>query len=97
MKVAMRYLLFKRFKRLNRMNVRELKGFMGQATAFQKKYIKSNVLTLGENKPASEAQNIAGAAADAAPPNYTALHLGYARSSYTIPKVNTQTSLDCST
>ncbi len=46
---------------LNQCHTRTIKGFMGQATAFQKKYIKSNVLILGENKPASETRYIHGA------------------------------------
>jgi len=35
-------------------------GFMGQTTAFNKKYIKSNVLILGENKSLNEARYIHG-------------------------------------
>ena len=35
-------------------------GFMGQTTAFNKKYIKSNVLILGENKSFNEARYIHG-------------------------------------
>lgn len=45
---------------LTQCQTRTVKGFMGQATAFQKKYIKSNVLIMGENKPASEARYIHG-------------------------------------
>ncbi len=37
-----------------------IKGFMGQTTAFNKKYIKSNVLIMGENKSAKEARYIHG-------------------------------------
>ncbi|PID89703.1 MAG: asparagine synthetase B [Bacteroidia bacterium] len=37
-----------------------IKGFMGQTTSFNKKYIKSNVLILGENKAAGEARYIHG-------------------------------------
>jgi hypothetical protein len=46
---------------LTQCHTRTVKGFMGQATAFQKRYIKSSVLTLGENKPASETRYIHGA------------------------------------
>jgi hypothetical protein len=46
---------------LTQCHTRTVKGFMGQATAFQKKYIKPNVLTMGENKPANEARYIHGA------------------------------------
>ena len=46
---------------LSQCHTRTVKGFMGQATAFQKKYIKPNVLIMGENKPASEARYIHGA------------------------------------
>jgi hypothetical protein len=35
-------------------------GFMGQTTAFQKQYIKPNVLVLGENKALNEARYIHG-------------------------------------
>ncbi|MFZ4572652.1 MAG: asparagine synthetase B, partial [Bacteroidales bacterium] len=35
-------------------------GFMGQTTAFNEKYIKSNVLILGENKSLGEARYIHG-------------------------------------
>jgi len=35
-------------------------GFMGQTTAFNKDYIKSNVLIMGENKAANEARYIHG-------------------------------------
>jgi len=37
---------------------RIVKGFMGQTTAFIKKYIKSDVLIMGENKAAGEARYI---------------------------------------
>lgn len=39
---------------------RVIHGFMGQSTAFVKKYIKSSVLILGENKAADEARYIHG-------------------------------------
>ena len=45
---------------LTQCHTRTVKGFMGQATAFQKKYVKPNVLIMGENKPASEARYIHG-------------------------------------
>lgn len=37
-----------------------VKGFMGQTTAYRKDVIKSNVLIMGENKPAREARYIHG-------------------------------------
>jgi len=37
-----------------------IKGFMGQTTAFNKKYVKSSVLILGENKSLNEARYIHG-------------------------------------
>jgi len=37
-----------------------VKGFMGQTTSYNKKYIKSGVLILGENKSANEARYIHG-------------------------------------
>ena len=37
-----------------------IKGFMGQTTAFNEKYIKSSVLIMGENKVAGEARYIHG-------------------------------------
>jgi hypothetical protein len=37
-----------------------VKGFMGQTTAFNKKYIKSNVLIMGDNKASGEARYIHG-------------------------------------
>jgi hypothetical protein len=46
---------------LTQCHTRTVKGFMGQATAFLKKYIKPNVLIMGENKPAGEARYIHGA------------------------------------
>ena len=39
---------------LTQCHTRTVKGFMGQTTAYLKKYIKSDVLVLGENKPAHE-------------------------------------------
>lgn len=39
---------------------RVIMGFMGQTTAFTKKYLKSNVLVMGENKAADEARYIHG-------------------------------------
>lgn len=43
---------------LTQCHTRTIKGFMGQTTAFQKKYIKPTVLIMGENKPADEARYI---------------------------------------
>ena len=37
-----------------------IKGFWGQTVGFDKKYIKKNVLIMGENKAASEARYIHG-------------------------------------
>ncbi|MEI6123936.1 MAG: asparagine synthetase B [Bacteroidota bacterium] len=37
-----------------------IKGFMGQSTAFNEKYVKSSVLIMGENKSAEEARYIHG-------------------------------------
>lgn len=37
-----------------------IKGFMGQTTAFNKKYLKTEVLVLGDNKAANEARYIHG-------------------------------------
>jgi hypothetical protein len=37
-----------------------IKGFMGQTTAFNKNFVKSNVLIMGENKAANEAKYIHG-------------------------------------
>ena len=45
---------------LTQCHTRTVKGFMGQSTAFLKPYIKSNVLIMGENKPANEARYIHG-------------------------------------
>ncbi|MBK9336457.1 MAG: asparagine synthetase B [Lewinellaceae bacterium] len=45
---------------LTQNHTRTVKGFMGQSTAFLKNTIKSNVLTMGENKPANEARYIHG-------------------------------------
>lgn len=45
---------------LTQCHTRSVKGFMGQTTAFRKDQIKSNVLILGENKPADEARYIHG-------------------------------------
>ncbi len=45
---------------LTQCHTKTVKGFMGQTTAFRKNQIKSNVLILGENKPASEARYIHG-------------------------------------
>jgi hypothetical protein len=39
-------------------HTRTVKGFMGQNTAFIKKYIKPSILVMGENKPAGEARYI---------------------------------------
>ena len=45
---------------LTQNHTRTVKGFMGQTTAFRKHLIKSDVLILGENKPANEARYIHG-------------------------------------
>jgi hypothetical protein len=37
-----------------------VKGFMGQATAFLKDYVKPSVLVLGENKPYGEIRYLHG-------------------------------------
>lgn len=37
-----------------------IKGFMGQTTAFNKKFVKPNVIVMGENKAANEARYIHG-------------------------------------
>lgn len=37
-----------------------IKGFMGQTTAFNKKFVKPNVIVMGENKAAGEARYIHG-------------------------------------
>ncbi len=43
---------------LTQCHTRTIKGFMGQATAFIKKYVKPDVLIMGENKPANEVRYI---------------------------------------
>jgi hypothetical protein len=45
---------------LTQCHTRTVKGFMGQATAFSKKYIKSSVLVMGDNKAEQEARYIHG-------------------------------------
>jgi len=45
---------------LTQSHTKEVKGFMGQTTAFRKNQIKSNVLILGENKAEGEARYIHG-------------------------------------
>lgn len=45
---------------LTQCHTRTVKGFMGQTTAFVKKYIKPNVLIMGDNKAAGEARYIHG-------------------------------------
>jgi hypothetical protein len=45
---------------LTQCHTRTVKGFMGQTTAFRKAYIKSDVLIMGDNKPANEARYIHG-------------------------------------
>ena len=45
---------------LTQNHTRTVKGFMGQTTAFDKNYIKSDVLVLGETKPEDEARYIHG-------------------------------------
>ncbi len=45
---------------LTQNHTRTVKGFMGQTTAFDKNYIKSDVLILGENKPENEVRYIHG-------------------------------------
>ncbi len=45
---------------LTQCHTRTVKGFMGQTTAFRKRHIKSEVLVLGENKPAKEARYVHG-------------------------------------
>ena len=45
---------------LTQCHTRTVKGFMGQTTAFVREYIKSNVLILGENKPANEVRYLHG-------------------------------------
>lgn len=41
-------------------HTRLIKGFMGQTTAFNNNLLKSNVIVMGENKPANEARYIHG-------------------------------------
>jgi hypothetical protein len=45
---------------LTQNHTRTIKGFMGQTTAFNRTMVKSNVLVLGENKPADEVRYIHG-------------------------------------
>ncbi|MDR0789164.1 MAG: asparagine synthetase B [Bacteroidales bacterium] len=45
---------------LTQCHTKIIKGFMGQTTAFNKKYIKSSVIILGENKSVEEARYIHG-------------------------------------
>lgn len=45
---------------LTQNHTRTIKGFMGQTTAFNKNYIKSSTLIMGENKAANEARYIHG-------------------------------------
>ena len=45
---------------LTQCHTRTIPGFYGQTTAYRKDLIKSNVLILGENKPANEARYIHG-------------------------------------
>jgi len=45
---------------LTQNHTRTVKGFMGQTTAFKKKYIKPEVLILGENRSLNEARYIHG-------------------------------------
>jgi hypothetical protein len=45
---------------LTQNHTRTVKGFMGQTTAFRKSLVKSDVLVLGENKPAQEVRYIHG-------------------------------------
>lgn len=47
---------------LTQNHVNQLKGFMGQTTAFKKKYIKSDVVILAENRVSDEARYIHGTA-----------------------------------
>jgi hypothetical protein len=41
-------------------HTKTVKGFMGQTTAFNKKFIKTSVLIMGQNKSANEAKYIHG-------------------------------------
>lgn len=45
---------------LTQNHTRTVKGFMGQTTAFHKALVKSDVLVLGENKPANEVRYMHG-------------------------------------
>ena len=45
---------------LTQNHTRTVKGFMGQTTAYDKDYIKSDILVMGENKPEQEARYIHG-------------------------------------
>jgi hypothetical protein len=45
---------------LTQNHTRTIKGFMGQTTAFDRKFIKSDVLVMGENKSVNEARYIHG-------------------------------------
>ena len=45
---------------LTQCHTKTIKGFMGQTTAFNKDFIKKNVLIMGENKSADEAKYIHG-------------------------------------
>ncbi|MBK7741530.1 MAG: asparagine synthetase B [Saprospiraceae bacterium] len=45
---------------LTQNHTRTVKGFMGQTTAFMRKYVKPNVLVMGENKALGEAKYIHG-------------------------------------
>ncbi|MGB1294336.1 MAG: asparagine synthetase B [Flavobacteriales bacterium] len=45
---------------LTQNHTKVVKGFMGQTTSFNKQFLKSNVLILGENKSANEAKYIHG-------------------------------------
>lgn len=47
---------------LTQNHTRTVKGFMGQTTAFRKSLVKSDVLILGENKPAQEVRYMHGTA-----------------------------------
>ena len=43
---------------LTQCHTRTIKGFMGQTTSFKKKYVKSDVLVMGENKAGGEVRYI---------------------------------------
>ncbi len=45
---------------LTQNHTRTVKGFMGQTTAFKRRYVKSDVLVLGETKPLNEVRYIHG-------------------------------------